>query len=115
VQIAPTPSSKEDDVSTLNPSSMAIFADDPKAYEGGNSGEDLSQLIDEDAYDAADFAADASSVYDTEELEQDEVALDDVADENDYSHAEGDPDAVEASLPSSASEELEDYERGDPS
>lgn len=103
-------------MSTLNPSAFSIFADDPKDYAGaGSAGEALGDLIDEDAYDARDFAADTGGLYDEEALEQEDAVLDDErSDENDYSHGQGEPDAVEPMPAPVASEELEEYEVGDP-
>lgn len=101
-------------MSTLNPTAFSIFADDPKDYASGD-GEALADLIDEDGYDSSDFAADAKGRYDTEESDQGDVVLDDErADENDYSHGEGEPEAVEPTAAPVSSEELEEYERDDP-
>lgn len=102
-------------MSTLNPTAFSIFADNPKDYEPGSAGEELAGLIDEDAYDERDFIADTAGLYDTEEFEQEDVVLDDGrSDENDYSHGEGEPAAVEPAAAPVASEELEEYEVGDP-
>jgi hypothetical protein len=81
---------------------------------------------DEDDYTSDDLEADVIDLGDAVEtdylgisdsaLEGGELdpLLDGREDENDYSHSEGDPDSVAPLEYVSASEELEEFERGDP-
>lgn len=94
------------------------WSDTPPSTPGNYDEDDYTSddleadVIDLDGAIETDYLGISDSAL--EEAEDLNLDADGRADENDYSHGEGEPDSVTPKGPALPSEELEEFERGDP-